>query len=264
MIPVFVCSYKRPQATFLKRSVDYKFPLYVFVREEEYEDYKWLLKRPNTTLIPLTGVTNIGQTRRKAVLYAARHRFSKIFMFDDDITRLDLSQYDIKSGKVKASGTIKGCREDMDMVLKVWEAIWDDEIIVTGASYRPFCWSLSQDEIGQTKRGQIQQCFGLNVKYLYQHNLNFKSNRLVGNEDLALEFEVMKQGGKIAIMNQIQYDCPGMGEGVGGCCDGEDLIAKQHRRVKAFQQYYGEDVRYIVSTSRSGIPSIKFNWKEWK
>lgn len=262
MIPVFVCSYKRPHATFLKRSVDYTFPLYVFVREEEYVDYIWLMKRPNTTVVALREVTNVGETRRKAVVYAAKHRMPKIFMFDDDITRLDITQWD--NGKARASGTIKGCRENIDDVLAVWEDIWDDDIVITGASYRPFCWSMGEHEIHNTKRGQIAAAVGLNVKYLFQHGLNYQSNDIVGNEDLALQFEVMDQGGKCVLMNRIQWDGPSMGEGTGGCCDGEDLIAKQTRRIQAFQQYFGDDARYKVAYARSGLPSIKFNWKEWK
>jgi hypothetical protein len=262
MIPVFVCSYKRPKAVFLKRSFDYKFPLYVFIRPEEYSDYEYLLQRPNTKLVALRNVTNLGETRRKAIRYAMKKRIPKVFMFDDDITRLDLTQWD--NGKARASGTIKGCREDMDMVLRVWESLWDDDIVISGASYRPFAWGMKEHEIDQTKRGQTQQCVGVNVKYLYKHHLNYRSNDLIGSEDLALQFEVMKNGGKAVIMNQIQYDCPAMGVGTGGCCDGEDLITKQHRRIKAFQEYYGEDNRYIVSTARSGVPSIKFNWKEWR
>lgn len=261
MIPVFVCSYQRPNAIFLRRSFDYKFPLYVFIREEEYADYEYLLERPHTKLVILHGVKNIGQTRQKAVRYAVKKRFPKIFMFDDDVSRLDLTQWD--NGKARASGTIKGCRENIDGVLKVWESIWDDDIVITGASYRPFAWGMKEHEITQTKRGQIQQCFGLNIKYLFNNNLNFKSSNLVGNEDLALQFEVMCNGGKAVIMNQIQYDCPAMGVGTGGCCDGEDLIAKQHRRIKAFKNYYGDDDRYVISTARSGVPSIKFNWKQW-
>ena len=261
MIPVFVCSYQRPHATFLKRSVDYTFPLYVFVREEEWDDYAWLLKRPNTTIVALRRVTNVGETRRKAVVYAAKHRMPRIFMFDDDITRLDITQWD--NGKARASGTIKGCRENIDDVLAEWESIWDDDIIISGASYRPFCWSMGEHEIHNTKRGQIAAAFGLNVKYLFENRLNYRSNDEVGNEDLALQFEVMDNGGRCVIMNRIQWDGPSMGEGTGGCCDGEDLIAKQTRRIQAFQQYFGDDPRYRVAHARSGLPSIKFNWKEW-
>lgn len=262
MIPVFVCSYKRPNATFLKRSFDYKFPLYVFIREEDYSDYEYLLQRPNTKLVIVHDVTNLGDTRKKAVRYAVKKRFPKVFMFDDDISRLDLTQWD--NGKARASGTVKGCRENMDMVLETWESIWDDDIVISGASYRPFAWGMKEQDINQTKRGQIQQCCGLNIKYLYKHRLNYRSNDLIGSEDLALQFEVMKNGGKAVIMNQIQYDCPAMGVGTGGCCDGEDLITKQHRRIKAFQSFYGDDPRYVVSTARSGVPSIKFNWKQWR
>ena len=108
MIPVFVPSYQRPEATFLKRSFKYEFPLYVFVRKEEIDKYEFLKDRPDTHLVKIQHVHNIGETRRCMFNYAVHKRIDKVFMIDDDITRLDLSVWDKTKQIVRASGTIKG------------------------------------------------------------------------------------------------------------------------------------------------------------
>jgi len=103
MIPVFVPSYHRPKATFLVRSLIYEFPMYVFVRKEDILNYEYLTLRPNTTLVTLPRkVSNIGETRRAMIKYAVKQGIPKIFMIDDDVSRLDFSVWDSDKGGCKS------------------------------------------------------------------------------------------------------------------------------------------------------------------
>lgn len=112
MIPVFVPSYHRPKATFLGRSLYYEFPMYVFVRKEDVLNYTYLTLRPNTTLVVLPEkVSNIGETRRAMFKYAVNKGIRKVFMIDDDVSRLDLSIWDPEKEAVRASGTVNHKRE---------------------------------------------------------------------------------------------------------------------------------------------------------
>lgn len=263
MIPVFVPSYQRPNATFLKRSVLYEFPLYVFVREEEASDYAWLKKRPDTHIVKLKKVRNIGETRQKMVNYAYSKGIDRIFMIDDDVGRLDFSVWDEEKQFVRASGTIMGEPQNWTDVLLYWEMLWGDEAMF-GASYRPFSWSMKESELGSCPRAQLQQAVGINVKAIVEAGLNYKTSRLVGNEDLFLQLECYTYGLECVKTTEIQYDCTAMGVGKGGCNVSErgTIQEKQHRRVRKFQRACTHLGLIKVAMTRSGVESIKFDWKE--
>jgi hypothetical protein len=262
MIPVFVPSYKRPKATLLVRSLNWDFPLYVFVRKEELEDYSWIKKRPNTKLITLKNVHDIGETRAAMLRYASVHGIPRVFMLDDDVTRLDLSVWDEERRVVRASGTVRGCPENWQVVLAEWESLWGDEALF-GASYRPFSWSIKKNALNTNRRVQLQQAVGVNVERIVAEGLRYYSNKDVGNEDLFLQLECYQQGLECVQTPMIQYDCPAMGAGKGGCNASElgSIAEKQHRRVRKFLKACGNDPAVRVSTTRSGVESIKFNWK---
>lgn len=263
MLPVFVPSYKRPKATFLKRSVLYEFPLYVFVRREEAPDYGYLKNRPNTHLIKIHGVHDIGETRRVMVKYAISKHIDKIVMVDDDVSRLDLSVWDEEKGICKASGTVKGKPEDWAVVLRRWEKLWEDEAMF-GASYRPFSWSVKHEDMMKSALSQLQQCVGVNVKVLKEEGLNYQSNSVVGNEDLFLQLQCYEHGLQAVVSRAIQYDCAAMGSGEGGCNASEkgSLIEKQERRVKAFMKACQTPEWVRIGQTRSGLKSIKFVWSK--
>lgn len=263
MIPVFVPSYRRPNALFLRRSMLYKFPLYVFVRKEEEDSYKWLRRREDTHIIRLKNVYDIGTTRKVMFNYAVSKGIDKVFMIDDDVSRLDLSIWDMDKRIVRASGTVKGAPEDWSVVLKAWEKVWNDEAMI-GASYRPFSWSMKQDDLGKSQRAQLQQAVGINIKAIHAAGLNYQSNSVVGNEDLFLQLQCYQHGLDCVRTTWIQYDCPSMGEGDGGCNASEKgtIQQKQHGRVQRFLESCTDPKLIRVSTTKAGVESIKFNWKE--
>lgn len=261
MIPVFVPSYKRPNAIFLKRSLLYEFPLYVFIRKEERDLYSWLKERPNTVLVLLKNVRDIGETRRAMVRYAISNGIDKVFMVDDDVSRLDLSIWDEEKQVVRASGTIKGKPEDWRICLLTWESLWKDEAMF-GASYRPFSWSMKKESLGGTNRAQLQQAVGINIARIHEHGLNYQSNRVVGNEDLFLQLECYQHGLDCVRTSMIQYDCPAMGSGEGGCnaCESSTIQEKQENRVAAFLASCTDRSLIKVGQTKSGVKSIKFVW----
>lgn len=267
MIPVFVPSYHRPKATFLGRSLYYEFPMYVFVRKEDVLNYEYLTLRPNTTLVTLPRkVSNIGETRREMVKYAVRHGIPKVFMIDDDVSRLDFSVWDPDKETVRASGTVEGKREDFTKVLRCWQKEWElhDHCAMFGLSYRPFSWSLKRHQINVAQRAQLQQCVGINVQLIHEAGLNYQSNSVVGNEDLFLQLECYQEGFECLKTNHLQYDCTAMGAGTGGCNDSEEgsIQAKQERRVKAFLDACDRPELIKVAQTRSGVKSVKFVWPE--
>lgn len=261
MIPVFVPSYKRPEAIFLKRSLKYKFPLYVFIRKEEREDYAWIKERPDTTLVLLKNVKDIGETRKAMFNYAVKNGIEKVFMIDDDVSRLDISVWDEEKQIVRASGTVMGKPENWRKSLKLWGSLWENEALF-GASYRPFSWSMKKHQLGKSSRAQLQQAVGVNVGLIHKEGLNYQGNSVVGNEDLFLQLECYQHGLECVRTSIIQYDSPAMGSGTGGCNSSESgtIQQKQEIRVKAFLKSC-EDLSLVsVRQTRSGVKSIKFVW----
>lgn len=269
MIPVFVPSYHRPKATFLVRSLDYEFPMYVFIRREDFLDYDYLYyERSNVKLVILPEwVSNIGETRRAMFKYAVNKGIRKVFMIDDDVSRLDLSIWDPEKEAVRASGTVNHKRENFDVVFNHWEFAWrkySPRAAMFGASYRPFAWSMKKEQINDTPRAQLQQCVGINIEEIHEAGLNYQSNTVVGNEDLFLQLECYKAGLECVKYNEVQYDCTAMGVGTGGCNDSEEgsIQAKQERRVAAFLKACDKPELIKVAQTRSGVKSIKFVWPE--
>lgn len=261
MIPVFVPSYKRPDATFLKRSVLYKFPLYVFIRKEEQEAYSWLKERPDTTIVLLKNVSDIGETRRAMFNYAVKKGIDRVFILDDDVSRLDISLWDDEKGVVRASGTVMGKPENWRKSLKMWESMWKDEALF-GASYRPFSWSMKKEALGKNSRAQLQQAVGVNIALLHEHGLNYQGNSVVGNEDLFLQLECYQHGLECVKTSMVQYDSPAMGVGEGGCNSSElgTIQQKQEKRVSAFLDACTDHSLIRIGQTRSGVKSIKFVW----
>lgn len=263
MIPVFVPSYQRPDAVFLKRSVLYKFPLYVFIRKEEKSKYEWLKHRPETTLVLLKNVKNIGETRRAMFNYAVKKGIDRVFMIDDDVSRLDISVWDEEREVVRASGTVKGKPEDWKKALTKWETEWENEALF-GASYRPFSWSMKKEVFGGKSRAQLQQAVGVNIALLSSAGLNYQSNSVVGNEDLFLQLECYQHGLECLKTSMVQYDCPAMGSGTGGCNSSElgTIQEKQEARVERFCSACTEPALIRVGQTRSGVKSVKFVWSQ--
>lgn len=261
MVPVFVPSYKRPNATFLRRSmICFTRPLYVFVRKEELNDYKWVKKRPNTHLICLKNVHDIGETRAAMVRYAIKHKIPKIFMLDDDITSLAFVTYDKEKGFCTTSNrNVKWKEQNWEPVFDCWERNWTDEVLF-GLRYRRYIFSFSPEELNKKERASLAACVGVNIKLLAKYKINYRSNVYIGSEDLYLQFECVKAGLKTCVINSLCYDCPAMFEGTGGCTEKEFDSWRNNHAQLAWEA--SEHSPYlIIRKNTSGHTTIKLNWK---
>lgn len=196
------------------------------------------------------------------VNYAVKKGIPKIFMLDDDITRLDISLWDEQKRIVRASGTVLGDPEDWRKVFTLWGSLWKDEALF-GASYRPFSWNIKKEWFGTARRSQLQAAVGVNIAKIHSKGLNYQSNDVVGNEDLFLQLECYINGLECTRTTMIQYDCPPMGFGEGGCNSSElgTIKKRQKDRVAAFYRSCPDKRLIRAATTRSGIKSVKFVWK---
>lgn len=278
---VCIPSYGRPKAKVFKTLDEYgaELNLHVFVRQEEYKDYKYLEKKGAVVHKLPKYVKNLGQTRIEIVNWAIANKKANIFMLDDDIFDLDIltPQIPVETLMLRAhrfeAGYSKGIQPDM---FRYWMYMvkrhpFRDSLVLSGPAAR----SVYRDKkyIGYVQppnSRQIIQCMHVNVKLMKQHGINFESNDIVGCEDITFQFRVMEKNLVTQMFSDFMYDVPKVGTGEGGCNEAEEVKDLQERYKVYIERFKknvlnGKEHKGVkVATNRTGdLPSIKFNWKYW-
>lgn len=270
--PICVPSYNRPNAPFLK-FVD-NLPVILFIRREQeelYKDYKDRCK-----IVLLDNVEEIGQTRKAIVDWAIKHNISNIFMLGDDVTLLSFmmpgksSQSDKEF--MKPYVTINNIPESPDKkVFKMW--IWmlrhcSNKVTISGAGNRGDRWNLSyKDSKASYNSSSVIQCVHLNIDNLKKYRINYTDTRIGGTEDYTLQYQIMAAGLYSCLFSDLVYRSPAVGNGTGGNSNNEELVKKYNNFIQLFQRNImaREDTSKVgVKVSKGGVPSIKFNWAQWR
>lgn len=276
VFPICIPSYNRPEPKILE-GVDDSLPLVFFVRKEQLEDYKYLRER--FRVVPITGVSDIGETRAKIVKWAKKKGYSDIFMLDDDITSLDYlypgetrgGNTCMRASKLNQGKPLKGLNPTAFRIWMYWLDKLDDEFLVASAPlYRPDSWHMKNaDAPMRYNSGIVSQCIHLNIDKLCELGIQYESNAEEGVEDYALQFKIMNAGYKTVVLTDLVYDCPPINSCAGGC-EGMNGYSDAAKRYEFFHKQFlknvcGRDHPGIVTkTSRSGFKTIKFNWKYWR
>lgn len=273
--PICVPSYNRPNPKILA-SCSEDIPLVFFVRREQLREYSHL--RSAYRVIPIDGVTNIGETRAKIVKWAQKKGYDNIFMLDDDITQLDyLYPYKLPSGKTSMRSHGLNCgtgsKELSETAFKMW-MLWldrlDSDVAMSAPLYRPDSWHMKNaDADMRYNSAACIQCIHLNTKLLKETGITYRSSDEVGNEDYALQFQIMEAGLKTCVITDLVYNCPPINSSPGGC-EGASGIADPNERYKKYVRLFKRNVSgknhpgILIKDTRTGVPSIKFNWKYWR
>lgn len=273
--PICIPSYNRPEPKILE-SIYEDLPLVFFVRREQLDQYKYLRKR--FRVVPIDGVSNIGETRYKILKWAFVKGYEHIFMLDDDISSVDyLYPGETRGGNVcmRASRLNEGLNlKGLNPVaFRVWQAFidkLDEDTAITAPLYRPDSWHMKNKGAKiRYNSGPVIQCIHLSVSKLYEHGIQYESSDVIGNEDIAIQFRVMEKGLKTAVITDLVYDCPPINSQPGGCENASgysDANERYERYCKLFlKNVSGKDhPGVLLKKSRSGFKSIKLNWKYWR
>lgn len=281
--PICIASYSRPEASLLhemKQNPIFKDSL-LFIRKEEYDIYeKW---GDFFKIIKLSNVDNIGDTRRVLVNYCVKHGIDSMYMLDDDINEVQYLIPSRTSGGVECMRTysvVNQVKKAVDPIaFMMWQYIIDEkcsqEVVLSAPVYRPFSWALKHKNAKlQYNAADCIQCIKLNIKMLYDNDINYRSTKIVGPSDYALQFECMSKGLKTIQLKDIEYGAKAMGDGEGGCSASEynvlfngdmnKVMEDRHRRF--MENVCGYDHPGIRSkiTRKTGRISPAFNWKYWR
>lgn len=277
--PICVPSYKRPDATILQAlSREPDLPIVLFVRREEKELYrKW---RGKCHIVLLDDVHNIGQTRAKIVEWCWKNRIPNIFMLDDDIDELDyLYPHPTSSGTL----CMRAARQNLGrpwkginkLAFKMWMYMLrmsPKPVTLSTLLYRPDSWHMkNENALLKYNSNSCIQCVSLNTKHLYTNKINYRDTELCGNEDYALQFDIMSAGLLTTTFTDLMYGCPAVGSKSGGCENASgisDTAERYTKYIELFKGYVLEGKEHkgvgVKVTKSSGIPSIKFNWDYWR
>lgn len=272
--PIFVPSYNRPNPRLFKQlATEPELKIVLCIRREQYDLYKHWEGKVYSFML-LDGVSDIGETRQQ-IIERVGNFYDQIFMFDDDINELNYYIPSVTSGgslSRRASHLVTGFKPRYTDILKLWMYYISQspyEIAMSGITYRPDGWNIKhEDRPLLYNSGEIRAVAYISTKLLHEHNLNYKSNKIVGAEDYALQFDVMSAGLVTLKLLDILFNCPEVNETPGGCenmLGFKDPIARYHHMFDIEKQHYGEHPGILYSTNRSKtIPSVKLNWRYWR
>lgn len=276
--PICIPSYNREDAVVLRALDTYPdLPIVLFIRKEQKSIYKKY--RNKCKIVLLDGVENIGQTRAKIVEWAVENKVSNIFLLDDDIDELDyLYPHETRNGKIcmraarqNTGREYKGINPE---VFRMWMSMIAKarkDLTISTPAYRPDSWHMKNADADVIyNSGSCIQCIHINIRNLYKNKITYRDTEECGNEDYAIQFDVMTAGLTTCVFKDLMYGCPAVGSHPGGCEDASgihDVRKRYNKYIKLFlanvsgSNHPGVKVKETKSTA---INSIKFDWKFWR
>lgn len=264
MKPVLcIPSYSRPDGKALERCKDLPLEKFLFIRKSQKDMYKHWSKYYN--LVLQTGGTDLGIVRNNIIRYCHEKGYEWAFMLDDDISKVE-SLGKKEDGTITAQRIIDGIpgpRMELGAFKKWFACAKEHNLALSAPNHRAYD-RFNHGELRVNKAACIQ-CLLVHVPDIIAVG-NYQSVHLIGTEDYYIHYKLMSAGFKIGKVGLIEYDCPAVGEGKGGCNAEEyiDINGAYERYVKSFLDNVCDDKNLIsTKTTSRGQKSIQFVWKNW-
>ena len=258
---IAIPTYNRPNAVALHRVKPVGLPVFLFVRREQLDMYRDWSKV--YTLVPMDDVSEIGETRRFVVKYLYEAGYKWVFMLDDDISKVEMLAPSPKGGW-NSRRILEGSKEPPRMEKEAFQ-LWYNlarkyHLSLSSPNHRAYDRSYHGAQIRINKSAVIQ-CVLLNTHAVMEVG-NYRNINETGNEDYYIQYQLMTHGHRVGKIGLIEYDCPS----IGNVADGSDdpIVKKYKRYIKAFKKNVCNDESLVsTKTTKTGIPSLKFVWKNW-
>lgn len=263
---VLIPSYNRPNSRIFEKLKSIGLEVYVFVRKEQYNLYRESLP-PEMNLIKLSNVNDIGQTRNAMVRWAKSKGIKWAFMMDDDIQKVEelaQSPSGIFNSKRILSQENAPPRFEKKALQYWYKTAIKYNLSLSSPVYR-FNTRGDGGNLLYLNRRPCIQCVLIKIPDILYVG-NYGSTREVGAEDYEIQYSLMRMGYNTGVIANIEYDCPSVGSGRGGNNDVEtkNLIDRYTEYVRLFYEYVEPLPGLMeVKFTKTGIPSIKFVWKNW-
>lgn len=252
MIPIVVPSMNKPNSKLFARLASVNMPKFVFVRKEQWAMYNenasfgW-----NVIALP-SWVDDIGSTRKAIMKWLWKHGYRWAFMLDDDIAYVGNVNYIPEKGW-KWEYTGKDKIYFKTSVFRRWYQIAKKyNLSLSAPCHRFHDHNRHGNKILVNKAACIQ-CVLVNVHDILAAG-NYRRMSECGNEDYSIQYFLMKSGKRCGMICNLLYDAPAIGG-----------VDKYPEYIAAFKKNVCNDPELIATKiTRSGVPSIKFVWKNWK
>lgn len=247
---IAIPSMSHPDSNIFTRLLQVTLDKYIFVRREQYDMYKrWEEQGYSVIKLP-KWVDDIGSTRKAIVQYFYKKACDWVFMIDDDIAYVGNCEKRGDAWKWEYTGKDKTYFKNS--VFHKWYKIAKEyKLSLSSPCHRFHDHNRHENRVLINKSACIQ-CVLLNVPDVIGVG-NYKRMRECGNEDYSLQYFLMKSGKNCGMVCNLLYDAPAIGG-----------AEKYPEYIKTFLDNVCDDPTYITTkTTRSGIPSIQFVWKNW-
>lgn len=264
MKPVLVIpTYSRPDGLAIERCKNLPFIRCLAIRKEQLSLYdKW---SDYYQFILLKNVEDIGETRAKIVKWANYQGYDWMFMFDDDIRKVE-TLVKTKDGNYNSKRILEGAqtlpRFEIKALRNWFETAKEYNLSMSSPNHRAY--DRSYHGTLRINNTAVIQCLLLHIPDIVSVG-NFLSLRKYGNEDYLLQYKLMKAGYLCGKVGTVEYDVNDVGSGEGGCnaVENPDIVKRYESYIKAFQQNIDNTSLMKTKLTKQGIPSLQFNWKEW-
>lgn len=213
--PIFMPSIDSPDHNFaaslaMQMSQELNWPIYVLTRDSQFADYQNALKDyQNITVFSADDqeICNAGLSRKKIQNYAISEGFDFIFMLDDDLTQFNYKT----SGKTK-SGLNYSKTSHKDNQIRIF-AMWQLMTMYlnqtygvsgTTTNYHATSWPHEYCTVERAVSSfpvYFCQAICTNTKELYDIGIEYRSNDLIGHEDVDYQTRSMDRGIVFAQLN---------------------------------------------------------------
>lgn len=260
---ITIPSYNRPEAKIFSKLKHLSLDKYVFVRKNQYRMYKHLIEDGFNVITIPSSVEELGKTRRYIIHWCNKQSHKWTFMFDDDISKVEMLGQK-EDGTWNSQRIIDGSKNPPrfeNKALKLWfDLARKYDLSSSSPNHRAYD-RFHHGPVVRVNKSAVIQCFLLNVNDVLSVG-NFRDTRIYGVEDYDLQYRLMHNGYKTGKIGLVEFDAPSIGNISDGT--GDEFKQKYERFVSCFKNRVCDDPNLIgVKTTSTGVPSIKFLWKNW-
>ena len=210
-----------------------------------------------------TSIQEVGKTRKYITYWCDKHHYDWFFMFDDDISKIELLAEKPDGGwnsKRILEGSKTPPRFEIE-ALKLWYTLARKYNLSSSSPNHRAYDRFSHGPNIRINKSAVIQCFLLKTKDVISVG-NFRDTRIYGVEDYDLQYRLMKYGYRTGKIGLVEFDAPAIGNISDGTSD--TFLEKYKRFVDCFLNNVCNDPELIgIKQTSTKVPSIQFKWKNW-
>lgn len=250
---------------------DFNYPIILFVRRSQYEDYKSANNHKFVTIIPFKDelINSAGNARRWSLKWLYDNGYNHAFSFDDDASGIGMTEYGITGAGDPKSKAIK--TTNVSKVLACWQYSMEkleekyNNVVLTGVYPIGFSWKESycwMNESALLYRGNLNQVVCLNVENLIKNNIIYKDNRECGHEDIQLILESLEKDMVVATFPFIWYSTPPMD--VVNFSEFGSTMKDRFARQQELMMSNWKDCPWVSFRDKRDLPQVVINFRKYR